>query len=270
MTDQTPIRSLQIDRQLEEVSNDADETGLALVREILEETSDRWYGRLVASVYDSLSNRRNPEPVVQAATAIELLWGYVRLRSRLLVTLTDKHAHSITMDPTSTLLAGDYLYASAFSALSSVHETRSSGCFETLTVALETITEAFWRTYTPTSSTNDNSTVFFEETAGNLGEAAAVLGAKLAGFDESHREYFEQFGRGLSTARQIEVVLNVPPSEATVVPPSLDETSLRTHAEQRRDDVAQALEALSEVIDAKRLRTFAETTASGRDHECWD
>jgi len=267
MTDPAPVRSLQIDRQLEEVSNDADEAGLALVREILQEASDRWHGRLVVNVYDSLSNHRNPDPVVHAATAIELLWGYVRLRSRLLVMHTDKHAHSITMDPMSALLAGDYLYASAISALSSVPETRSSGCFETLTVALETITEGFWGTYTPASWTDDDITVFFEETAGNLGEAATVLGAQLAGFDSPDREYFEQFGHGLSTARQIEVVLNVPPSEATVVPPSLDETSLRTHAERRRDDANQALDAFSEAVDAKRLRTFAETTASERDHE---
>ena len=265
MTDSHPINESQIERHFEQVLSDADETSLPLVQDVLQESPDRWYGQLVVTVYDSLSDHRGREDVLPAATAIELLRGYVRLRSRLLVTLTDKHAHSLTLDPTAALLAGDYLCTAAFSSLRSVPGPVSGDCFEILTTVLETITEAFARIYTPAKSIEYDRTMFLDDTAGSLGEGAAALGATLAGLDEPVRQHYERFGRGLSTARQINYVLDTDPTEAMVVPPTFDESQFRRYAAQRRDDAAQALDTLSETVDVTRLRAFAETTGTSQD-----
>jgi geranylgeranyl pyrophosphate synthase len=265
MTEPDRISSSQIDRHLENVLSDTDEVGLPLVRETVNKPDDRWYGQLVANSYVSLTDTKDLEIVLPVAAGVELLRGYVRLRSRLLVTLADTHQHSLTQKPTPALLGGDYLYTAAFSSLHSVPETSSSDCFEILTTVLESITEAFARTYTSVGSAESNSTVFFDETAGSLGEAAAVLGATLAGVDEPNRQHFGRLGQGLSTARQINCVLETDPSDALVIPPTLHESHLRTHAQQRQDDADQALDALSATVDVTTLRAFAETGVSKQD-----
>lgn len=259
MTDPAPLQSSQIDRQLENMLGDADEIRLPLVGEVLREPRDRWYGQLAVTAYASLSEGPDLETVLPAAAGVELLRGYVRLRSRLLVTLTGKWAHSLTLEPTPALLAGDYLYSAAFASLRSAPDAPSSDCFELLTTVLETITEAFARAYAPAGSADYDPTTFFDETAGSLGKGAAVLGATLAGVDDSNRQHFARLGRGLSTARQVDRVLEADPKDAMVVPPALDESHLRTHVQRRQDDVDQALDALSETVDVTGLRTFAES-----------
>lgn len=265
MTDSHPVHPSQIERHLEQVLSDADEASLPLVRDVLQESPDRWYGQLVVSVYDSMSDRQDREVVLPAAAAIELLRGYARLRSRLLVVITDKHAHSLTLDPTAALLAGDYLYTAAFSSLRSVPDSSPGNCFEVLTEVLETITETFVHTYTPTESTEYGQGTVLDEMAGSLGEGAAALGATLAGIDDPTCQHCERLGRGLSTARQISYVLDTDPSDALVVPPTFDESEFRMYAERGRDDAAQALDRLSESVDVTSLRTFAEATTTKQD-----
>jgi|GEM_PF-569138 len=264
MTEPDPVRRSQIDRHIQRALSEEAAVELPLARETLHESHDRWYGQLVVTVYGTLSDRQNPELALPAGAAVELLRGYVRLRSRLLLRLTERHAHSFTLDPTAALLAGDYLYTAAFSSLGSLPDSRSGDCFEILTTALETITGAFARTHTPAGSTEHDRAMFFDDIAGALGEAATVLGATLAGFDGTDRRHLEQFGRGLSTARQIGIVLDTAPTEAMVVPPTLDEAQLRKRADRRRDDADQALDALSETVDVTRLRTLSEVTESNR------
>jgi len=254
MTDADPVCPSRIDHHLESVLSDADEAGLSLVREVLHEPGDRWYGQLVVNTYVSVTDTGDPETVIPAAAGVELLRAYVRLRSRLLVTFADKHTHSFTLDPTSALLAGDYLYSAAFSSLGSVPDTPSSDCFEILTSVLESITQAFARAYTPAGSADCDQAVFLDETAGSLGEGATVLGATLAGLDESNQQYFEQLGQGLSTARQIDCILDGIQSEALIVLPELDESQLQAHTERRRDDANQAFDVLSETFDVASLR----------------
>jgi len=265
MTDSNPNHSPRIERHLERVFRDADEVGLSLVRDVLDEPPGRWYGQLVVNTYDSLSDQQDPETIIPAAGAIELLRGYVRLRSRLFITHTDEHVHSPTMDPTPALLAGDYLYTAAFSSLGSITGTGSSDCFDTLTTVLETITEAFARIYTSAGSSDDEQTKFLDETTGSLGEAAAALGATLAGFDDPTRTHCERLGRKLSIARQIHFILDVEANEAMVIPPSFDERQFRMHAERSRNDAAQAFDTLSETADVTRLRAFADVTVTGHD-----
>jgi hypothetical protein len=265
MTEADPVCPAQIDRHLESVLSDTDDAGLPLVHEVVDEPSDRWYGQLVVNAYVSVTDISDPETVLPAAAGIELLRAYVRLRSRLLVKLADNYAYSFTLDPTSALLAGDYLYTAAFSSLGSVPDTPSSDCFQILTSVLETITDAFARTYTPAGSADYDQAVFLDETAGSLGEGAAALGATLAGLDEPNRRHFERLGRRLSTARQIDRILDAPPREALVVLPEFDEAQLQTHAERRREDADQALDALSKTVDVTCLRTVVKTTEPSHD-----
>jgi geranylgeranyl pyrophosphate synthase len=267
MTDTEPVHPSQIERHFKQVLSTPDEANFLLVQDVLDDSPDRWYGQLVVTVYDSLSDHQDREDVLPYAAAVELLRGYVRLRNRLLLTLTDKHAHSITLDPTAALLGGDYLYTAAFSSLHSGPGSSSGDCFEILTTALETITEAFARTYTAAGSTDHDHAKFLDDTAGSLGEGAAALGATLAGVDEPVRRHCERLGRGLSTARQINYVLDTDPTEAMVVPPTFFESQFRRYAEQRRDDAAQALDTLSETVDVTRLQTFADVTVTGHGQQ---
>ena len=265
MTDTEPVHPSQIERHFEQVLSTGDEANLPLVHDVLDDSPDRWYGQLVVTVYDSLSDHQDCEDVLPYAAAVELLRGYVRLRNRLLLTLTDKHAYSLTPDPTAALLAGDYLYTAAFSSLGSRPDSSSSECFEILTTALETVTEAFTRTYTAAGFTDHDQAKFLDDTAGSLGEGAAALGATLAGVDEPVRRHCERLGRGLSTARQINYVLDMDPTEAMVVPPTFDESQFRQYAEQRRDEAALALDTLSETVDVTRLRALADVTVTRHD-----
>jgi hypothetical protein len=265
MSESDRIGSSEIERQIKVVLRDTENVGLPLVRNVLQESRDRWYGQLAVSVYDSLSEHKDYEDVLPAAAAIELLRESVRLRNRLLVTLTDKHAHSITLEPTAALLAADYLYTAAFSSLRSVPDSRSGHCFEILTAVLETITGTFARAYTPARSVEYDKAMFLDETAGSLGEGAAILGGTLAGIDEPNYRHFERLGRELSVVRQIRLILNADPSEATVVPPTLDQAHLRALAERRQDHANQALDTLSETVDVTRLRAFAEDTTTVQD-----
>ncbi|GAB7010732.1 HalOD1 output domain-containing protein [Halorubrum trueperi] len=261
MTDTDCINSTEIERHIDQVLGDVDKFGLPLVRDVLQEPRDRWYGQLMISVYDSLSDNQNSETVLPAAAAIELLRGSVRLRSRMLVTLTDNHTQTLTQEPTTALLAGDYLYTAAFSSLHSVPDSRVGDCFKLLTTVLRTITETFAYTYTSDRSTDDGPTTFLDETAGSLGEGAAALGSILAGTDERNRRHVVQFGHGLSIERQINHILDADPNEAMVIPPTFDEAQFRMHAERRRDDANQALDALSKSADVTHLRGFSEATA---------
>jgi len=266
MTDTDPLPESRIERHIDQMLDDADEARFPLVRDVLYESPDRWYGQLVVAVYDSLAERQNHEAVLPAAAAIEFLRGYVRLRNQLLVALTEKHAHSFTRDTTPALLAGDYLYTAAFSLLGSVPDSPSGDRFEILTTTLETITDRFARTYIPAESASCDQVGFFDDTVGSLGRGAAVLGSTLAGFDESARRHYERLGHGLSTARQIGHVLDGESNCAMVVPPTFDESKFRMYEKQRRNDAEQALNTLSETGDVTRLRAFAETTVPNPAH----
>jgi len=265
MSESDRIGSSEIERRIKGELSDTDTAGLPLVRNILQESRDRWYGQLTVSVYDSLSEHNDYEDILPAAAAIELLRESVRLRSQLLVTLTDKHPHSLTLEPEAALLTSDYLYTAAFSSLRSVPDSRSGECFEILTVALETITETFARAYTPATSVEYDKAVFLDETAGSLGEGAAILGGTLAGLDESNHRHFERLGRELSVVRQIRLILDADPSEATIVPPTIDHGHLRALAERRQDHANRTLDTLSETVDVTRLRAFAEAMPTGQD-----
>ncbi|WP_152422593.1 polyprenyl synthetase [Natrinema pellirubrum] len=164
------------------------------------------------------------------------------------------------MDPTAALLTGYYLYTASFSSLGSISGPQSDGCFGVLTTVIETITEAFARTYTSAGSTDCEEAVFLDETAGSLGAGAAALGATLADFDDAVRPHCERLGRNLGTARQFRAIIERDSNKAMVASPTFDESQFRLHAERRRDDVDKALDTLSKTVDVTNLRAFAEAT----------
>ncbi|WP_408960376.1 polyprenyl synthetase [Natrinema sp. 74] len=248
-------RRTQIDARLEAVLPATGEDGLAVAREVIEEPDDRWYGLLVTETCDSMADTGDVEAPLSAAVAIELLRGYFRLRSELLVQLADERAHSLTRDPTTALLAGDYLYSAAYRSLGSSAHTDLAECFETVTSVLTTITEAFTTLSVEPAATSPPRS-FFDETAGSIGEGAAALGAVLAGADGAQRDTVAQLGRGFSTAREIDQFLDPENGTTEVVSPIVNEQRFREHARQKRDDARQALQTLSARVDAEPLRTL--------------
>jgi hypothetical protein len=252
--------ALQRERHIEGVFRDTDAVDLQLVRDVIEESRDRWYGQLVVGVYESLSEHDSYEAVLPAAAVIELLGESIRLRNRLLVALTNEHAHSLTLEPTTALLAEGYLRTAAFSALRSVPGSHVGDCLEILTAVRGTITEPLARTDTQAKSVKENKATCLDETAGSLGEGAVNLEEALAGLDGPSGQQFERLGRELSVVRQSRLILDADTSEAAVVLPTLDQARLRALAERRQDHAHRALVTLSETVDVTRLPAFAETT----------
>jgi len=254
--------SSRIDGRLEPVLTTADDHGLPVVRETVEEPGDRWYGRLLVASYETAATERETDSVQAAAAAVELFRGYCRLQSRLLVQLIDRWPHSITHDPTSVLLGSDYLYTAAYSMLGNVTQSALGDSFEVLVNTATGIMESFAGIYAETARSEWDQREFFDETAGAVGEGAAVLGATLAGGDDTRRDRIAAVGRGLSTARQIHRVLDAGPVAAMVIPPEFDERRLREHAERRGTDAMRALDALSPPEGATTLRAFASAASS--------
>lgn len=265
---------------------------LALSRGAVMDRDDRWYGQLLAVAYDAVagrraeageSSRRQPDEasfggldaadsVVHAAASVELLRGYCRLRSELLVQLSDGVAPSLSRDPASALLAADYLYASAYSTLGvgdrndlGVDDENSLGaCFETLTEVSETIIEAFSTKHTeatgPPPQTDRYS--FIDSVAGALGEGAAVIGSTLAGADDDQRRRVSAFGRAFATARQVRLVAGSADRTVFTVPPVSDTEKLREYESRAIADGERALDELPDVVDGALLSSFVSTTLS--------
>lgn len=259
----------EIDSHLETVLGAAESDCLASARATMETYDDRRYGQLVALSYDSVAERRDntseTESILPAATAIELLRGYCRLRSELLVQVNDEMAHSLTRDPTAALLAGDYLYTSAYSALCDVDTAHLGACVKILTTVSETIIEAFSTNDSESSSLTSDQYSFFDKTAGSIGEGAAILGATLADVDSARRDYFAKLGHGFGTARQIHRSLDTETGTVKAASPVHNERHLRKHAEQRRDEAHQALQKLSSTVDITALRMLVNLDESGTE-----
>jgi len=243
-----------IEARLESALRGADSDGLALARETVEAAEDRWYGQLVAGSSRSLTNRPNTDRVVSAAAAVELIRGYCRLRSELLVQLTDRHPHAFTRDEVAALLAGDYLSTGAYSAL----EGADCDCFETATDALEAVSGAFAATYAEATEPPPDRVAFVERTAGRLGEAAGVLGAQLADADERQVDALARAGRCFAAARAVRRARDREPGSAMVAVPELRTEGLDERATRRREEGHRALAALPSSADASPLRRLGD------------
>ncbi|WP_226023735.1 polyprenyl synthetase [Halomicrobium salinisoli] len=251
-----------IDRRLETAVESADAAGLPAVDAVLSATDDRWYGRLLLRSYESTAGSPPPEAALSAGAAVELLRAYCRLRTRLLDRGDADGARVGSLAPTASLLAGDFLYAAAYSELDGVDHVRGGACFDALVDVSETVVEALAAHYVgPTSPASELTAI--DDTAGALGEGAAVVGATLAGVDGQWRDHFATLGHGLAVGREIQRTAD-PDAGGFHPVPDLDDRRLRRYAERRLAAADDALDELS-AVDVARLRPlFEDATGDAR------
>lgn len=243
-----------INRRLKTALESTDERPLELATATVDGSPDRWYGQLVVLSHAAIADKPTTDAVLSASAAIELLRGYCRLRTELLVQLGDDSAHSLTRDPANVLLAGDYLNSAAYTALAEAGNHHLEDALHTLIAVSESLMDAFDAKYV--RSVKDYS--FLDETVGSLGEGAAVIGITLAGGNTAQREEFATIGRGFSTAYQIRRILDSDSDDTTpsIAPPRFDEHELRQYGARRFREAAQALNRLADSVDVEPLQEF--------------
>jgi len=250
MTERSPSeRRTELDRRLEATLASADAGGLSLARSTVLECPDRWFGQLVALSYDAAADAPDPDDALPAATAVELLRGYCRLRCDLL-TDRDEDADAPARDPTAVLLAGDYLNSAAYAAFGRVPDGPPGDGFDALTSALQSIVEGFDAAYARSTGGDES---LLDDTVGALGEGAAVVGATLAGTDAPDRESFADLGRGFSAARHVQRVLDGPHS---LLPEDVAEADVREYGAARLREAHEGLDRLASRADVESLRSF--------------
>jgi geranylgeranyl pyrophosphate synthase len=273
-------RRAELDRRLADVLASTDETSLELARAGVQSVPDRWYGQLLALTHDALAPAEaeagpgpdasaaepaassEAEAVMTASTAVELLHGYCRLRGELFVELGADVANSLPSNPSPHLLAGDYLNSAAYAVLGSVDHPRLGDAVDSLFSVSESVACAFDARH---GDATDSSGSFFEETAGSLGGGAAVIGATLAGAEDSTRDQFATLGRGFSTARQIQRQLDPETDTHSLAPLDPDPAQLRELGTRRLEAATRVLDDLAATGDVGPLRAFVEDALGGFD-----
>lgn len=264
---------------------DDDDGTMAAARAAVDAGDDHWYGRLVAAAHDSVVGATDrdsaPAPgrdrdsapvpdrdsapvhdrdaVAAAATAVELVRGYCRLRADLLSALDSDGERGLALAPnrSTALLAGDYLHAAAFESLHSSPGSSTAACVEALTGALGSVRAAFAATCDGSASTRESGRSVVDGTAGCVGAAAATLGGVLAGVGDRDADALAETGRALATVHAADRLLD---SErvATLVPAhAVDEASLRAQIDGHREDAVGALRSLPASLDAAELGALA-------------
>lgn len=258
MTDDQPLGGVlsDVDRRIDAALQPGDGGGASLARSVATASDDRWYGQVVLRSHQSVRDSGEAETIVPAATAVELLRGYCRVRSELLAQCSNASAAS-SREPSAALLAGDVLYSAAYSELAEVDAAPIDACFETLTTVTGTIVAALSRRVQAGTATAADPSVI-DGTAGALGRGAVVIGATLAGVDDSHCDRFATLGRGLGVGRRVSRTLDPDDERFRSQSSGPDARRLRRHAEQRLDDAAAAVEALSSVADVATLRSLVD------------
>lgn len=252
MTDSFVPKQADLDAELDRILGDTTNHGLRVARDVIEKPDDRWYGELVGVTYTSLSDAPDDElaeSLAAAAAAIELLRGYTWLRSQLLSQLTDEPPHFPTAGRQQSLLAGDYLYTSAFEALASMSNPALDNGVGILTTGFKSITEAFARSHPAAESAESDPRSFLDQTLGSLGEAATCLGATLAGDSPAARTQIAAVGSGVATAHGIHRLLETGPRDPVVALRNIDEPTLREHAARRWNEAVDAQEAFRTTAD---------------------
>ncbi|WP_459193240.1 polyprenyl synthetase family protein [Halosimplex sp. J119] len=247
-----------IDRQLDAAVESAGGARLPLARAVVDESEDRWFGQVLARTYRAVADDADHELVGRAGAAVELLRAYCRLRNELLVQIDGSVPHSLDRDRTVALLAGDFLYAAAYSTLGEIDRPTLDACYRTLAETSSDLVRTFHTIRDRAGASADDHVSLVDGTAGRLGESAAVVGVTLAGADESHRDHFASLGRGLSTARQIRLAIEDEGSPDGIVPPAVDEERLRYHATRQFAMATDARNRLRSVAETERLRPLFE------------
>ncbi|MGB9965629.1 polyprenyl synthetase [Halobacterium hubeiense] len=244
MTELSPAaRRAALDRRLDAVLT-ADAGGLSLARATVLDAPDRWFGQLVALSHDAVADAPEPDAVLPAATAVELLRGYCRLRNDLL-------AEGRADDQTAALLASDYLNSAAYAALGRVDGGPPADSFAALTDVLQSVVEGFDAAYGDAPADYRS---LLDDTVGALGAGAAVLGATLADASDGRREQFELVGRGFSAARYVQYTLNS--RRDALLPEGVDDGDLRGYGADRLREAREALDRLAATADVDSMQGF--------------
>lgn len=252
MNSSRPVPRESIEARLEEALPESERGGLGAAREAVAAFDDRWFGQFAIASYRSVAGTGACEPALPAATAIELLRGYSRIRTETFVRLADDRAHAHTRDPTAALLAGDYLYTSAYRSLAAVDHPALGDCFDAMTDVLAAMTDAFTATYVEASAASTGAS-FFEGAAGSLGAGAGALGATLGGADAGLRDAVARLGRGLGTARGIQQRLDGDAGHSADRSVVADEQVLRERATEHRAAARDALRTISAAVPVDPL-----------------
>lgn len=247
------VSEADIETRLKTILDDVNTPELALARKTVIETPDRWYGRLVAESSNAITPTVDSETILSAATAVELLRGYGRLRATMFVQLGGDQSSPLKVGSLPPLLAGDFLYTQAYSTLGSVVKPPLDDCFEIVGTVLDELTETFARTFVP-GSAETISPSFFAKTAGSLGNGAAVLGATLADSEPVRPDLFAQLGHRFGTVRGIELALESEATRKRLVSTGTSERHLEEYAEGTRAEGQEVLRKLKSHAETSRLR----------------
>ncbi|WP_167837401.1 polyprenyl synthetase family protein [Halosimplex halophilum] len=247
-----------VEARLEAGLSGPDGDAPALAREAVDAADDRWYGRLVGGAYRSLADGPDPDRVVPAAAAVELLRGYCRIRRDLLVQFADRCPHSSTRDEVAALLAGDHLAAAAYSTLTAVDDPAVGDCVGPFADAFEALTGALATTFAEPVGPALDPVASIERTAGRIGECAAVLGGRLAGAGDRRLDGLTRAGRCFAAARAARAARERDGRSAAVAAPELPAERLDDYAARRRTDGYRALGDLPPTVDASPLRRVAD------------
>lgn len=259
-----PERRTEIDGRIAATIDDVAGEALAAELATVTERSDRWYGQVLVLSYDAAAStpRRGSasdrDAALTAATAIELLREYWTLRERLLVRLDGGDLDRSDCELTTRLLASDFLFTSAYSTLGSLRSERSAPCVETFASAAESLVAAFGDDPPRSSLPPEAFCAFADDTTGELGRAAAVLGATLAGADDVERERLATVGLGFAAASRVPRSVGEDVDGARVEPSAPDDRRLRQFATRRLDEAERALEALAETATVDTLAAFVD------------
>jgi len=256
-------RRTEIDTRLERALDGTESGRLAPASTAVLERDTRWYGQLVALSHNSLATTADRAVAVPAATAIELLRGYLRLREELIHQLDNEATDSLQREVTPALLASDYLYTSAYSTLGTLTADRIAECVEELTTVSESIIEALGSDCLQSPPSPSEYCSAIDNTAGALGRGAAVIGATLAGIDSPDGDHFATLGRGFGTVWKIQDIL-ASDGLSVRTGTTLTERRLRQHANRRLRETDRALRQLSSAVDVPSLRAFGAETVSER------
>ena len=236
-----------VERRIDAAFDQASGATLPAARAAVTDAEDRLHGGILVRSHESLSGGADRSTVVAAAAAVELLWGYCRLRTELLARSPDASDDSPD-DATPALLAGDFLYSAAHAALGEADDPAAVACFETVTTVSKRVVEAL--SAAATASPPERQRIVAEEAVGALGAGSALLGATLADCPGPYEDSFETLGSALAAARWAREA----PAEGTR---RLDE---RWSAATER-----ALDDVSGVAEVERLRPLRRVAgASGR------
>lgn len=247
-----------IRHQLEQVLESTEDTGLEIVEIALNELPDRWYGRFLGGVVNSIRDSVDRGQVLPAAVSIELLRGYCYIRWQQLFRRDASSVFPNIRDPSVPLLMGDYLHSAAYSQLDPGDRHDTDVPYAVFIRATKRMTERFYSTITDTRSPEMQFKALLDISGGVLGQSAADLGARLAQQDVESRHSIRAFGRVTGAYHAWETVLETGSKEVITYAPGITDEFLEQFATEKRQRLEETVKDLPATVSISTLRKFAD------------